>query len=526
LLIAVCRGKVSEGMDFSDGRARAVITVGIPYPNFKDTQVVLKRKYNDMADKSRGLLSGHDWYEIQAFRALNQALGRCIRHRNDYGALIIVDNRFCTNPKKYTKGLSKWIRGKVTTHNRFDHVVPSLKQFFEFQEERVKMDRELENAQSIECISEKPGTSALHDGNSENGPSVKSEAVTTEKSECISPAQEDKLNHILKAAESDIVCKSGYAVSPAQEDKIKRILDDADTQLKENKSSGYSSFFYSSECASPNKCKDSISPTLCSVPKVSNSVSSNKLSTSPEKSFQKTPAACKSSIDNHEPKFNDENNPNVCIKASPVKGTKKIFVPESPEIIFSSEDEDFRVSPPLSKRSSCFKKSQSKGSWTADSKPKRRKTQIGESDHNKTVTVAISKKRLFLNKKCFLTQDSPVTSSAPEKKQVKLCHNQHKLNYITPFESKTTFTYITENFPSEESTKLHYSVKAEVYNGLSKVTTDKSGLQLSAIWCEKDRLVYQFYQCDICQSVVAFRIPNSKFHSNKLFIFSSKLTVF
>lgn len=39
LLIAVCRGKVSEGLDFTDDNARAVVTIGIPFPNFKDLQV-------------------------------------------------------------------------------------------------------------------------------------------------------------------------------------------------------------------------------------------------------------------------------------------------------------------------------------------------------------------------------------------------------------------------------------------------------------------------------------------------------
>lgn len=39
LLMAVCRGKVSEGLDFSDDNARAVITIGIPFPNVKDLQV-------------------------------------------------------------------------------------------------------------------------------------------------------------------------------------------------------------------------------------------------------------------------------------------------------------------------------------------------------------------------------------------------------------------------------------------------------------------------------------------------------
>lgn len=39
LLLAVYRGRASEGLDFSDNYARAVIAVGIPYPNVKDVQV-------------------------------------------------------------------------------------------------------------------------------------------------------------------------------------------------------------------------------------------------------------------------------------------------------------------------------------------------------------------------------------------------------------------------------------------------------------------------------------------------------
>lgn len=46
-------------------------------------QVTLKKQYNDSRCATKGLLCGRDWYEIQAFRAMNQALGRCIRHRYD-----------------------------------------------------------------------------------------------------------------------------------------------------------------------------------------------------------------------------------------------------------------------------------------------------------------------------------------------------------------------------------------------------------------------------------------------------------
>ena len=74
--------------------------------------VNLKRKYNDFHSKDRGLLSGDKWYNFQAFRALNQGLGRCIRHRNDWGALLIVDARFFEK-KQYIKNLSKWVRERL-----------------------------------------------------------------------------------------------------------------------------------------------------------------------------------------------------------------------------------------------------------------------------------------------------------------------------------------------------------------------------------------------------------------------------
>lgn len=39
IFLAVCRGKVSEGVDFADGRGRAVIVTGIPFANSKDPKV-------------------------------------------------------------------------------------------------------------------------------------------------------------------------------------------------------------------------------------------------------------------------------------------------------------------------------------------------------------------------------------------------------------------------------------------------------------------------------------------------------
>ncbi len=130
LLLAVCRGKVSEGLDFADNNARAVICVGIPFPNIKDPQVDQKQKYNnDTRIVQEELLTGSEWYEIQAFRALNQALGRCIRHRQDWGAILMIDSRFQRDPGRYIGRLSKWVRAGIWHSQSFGEVTEAVKKF-------------------------------------------------------------------------------------------------------------------------------------------------------------------------------------------------------------------------------------------------------------------------------------------------------------------------------------------------------------------------------------------------------------
>jgi hypothetical protein len=40
--------QASEGIDFRDAQARAVVIIGIPYPAARDAKVVLKKGYNDL----------------------------------------------------------------------------------------------------------------------------------------------------------------------------------------------------------------------------------------------------------------------------------------------------------------------------------------------------------------------------------------------------------------------------------------------------------------------------------------------
>lgn len=43
ILLGVCRGRISEGLDFSDDAARCVLVVGIPYPQLADPKIILKK---------------------------------------------------------------------------------------------------------------------------------------------------------------------------------------------------------------------------------------------------------------------------------------------------------------------------------------------------------------------------------------------------------------------------------------------------------------------------------------------------
>lgn len=46
------------------------------------------------SDSTLQFLSGYEWYRLQATRAVNQAIGRVIRHRHDYGAVFLCDHRW------------------------------------------------------------------------------------------------------------------------------------------------------------------------------------------------------------------------------------------------------------------------------------------------------------------------------------------------------------------------------------------------------------------------------------------------
>ncbi|XP_018572046.1 regulator of telomere elongation helicase 1 homolog isoform X2 [Anoplophora glabripennis] len=133
IFMGVCRGKVSEGLDFADANGRAVIVIGLPYPPLMDPKIVLKKQYLDLchtADKE--YLRGDEWYSLEATRTVNQAIGRVIRHRNDYGAIILLDARF--NNFKIKNQISRWLRDNIKVINNFGEIMRDLKAFFKIAE--------------------------------------------------------------------------------------------------------------------------------------------------------------------------------------------------------------------------------------------------------------------------------------------------------------------------------------------------------------------------------------------------------
>ena len=59
--------------------------------------------------------------------AVNQALGRCIRHIGDYGALFLVDSRYTSRRSQ----LARWLRDSFVVHNSYRDMAQDLHKFFE-----------------------------------------------------------------------------------------------------------------------------------------------------------------------------------------------------------------------------------------------------------------------------------------------------------------------------------------------------------------------------------------------------------
>lgn len=91
MLFCVIGGRLSEGINFSENLARTVIVCGLPFANLHSVEIQEKMKYFDRAENTDLTFRGNDYYENLCMKTLNQAIGRAIRHINDYATIILVD---------------------------------------------------------------------------------------------------------------------------------------------------------------------------------------------------------------------------------------------------------------------------------------------------------------------------------------------------------------------------------------------------------------------------------------------------
>lgn len=123
IFFSVFRGNNSEGLNFCDDQARLAILVGIPYANLKNPQIKLKQEYMAI-----NFQNGKEWYMQEAIRVVNQSLGRVIRHKDDYGAVIVIDQRY--EQRKVLDLFSKWLKNCIKSCNANEEFINELKEFF------------------------------------------------------------------------------------------------------------------------------------------------------------------------------------------------------------------------------------------------------------------------------------------------------------------------------------------------------------------------------------------------------------
>ena len=84
-MFAVIGAKLSEGLNFADDLARAVVIVGLPFPNLGSPELRERMKYVKMLEEKRlekskresGKDAAAELYENLCMNAVNQSIGMC-----------------------------------------------------------------------------------------------------------------------------------------------------------------------------------------------------------------------------------------------------------------------------------------------------------------------------------------------------------------------------------------------------------------------------------------------------------------
>ncbi|QLL31731.1 hypothetical protein HG536_0B05970 [Torulaspora globosa] len=140
LLLAVVGGKLSEGINFQDDLCRAVVMTGLPFPNVFSGELLIKTRHLENKIISSGgttkdaKQATRDFYETICMKAVNQSIGRAIRHANDYSLIFLLDKRYA-NPE-ISKKLSQWVSRRLQSQSTVTEIMKDTSSFFSLHNHR------------------------------------------------------------------------------------------------------------------------------------------------------------------------------------------------------------------------------------------------------------------------------------------------------------------------------------------------------------------------------------------------------
>ena len=128
MLFSVCGGKLSEGINFGDQLGRGVVVVGLPYPDANSPE--MQQRLAFAARRGGGVRRAV--YDGACFRAVNQCVGRVLRHSRDYAAIVLLDGRY----RGCVDKLPRWVGGWGVDVESTEAAVARLQRFFSVERQQ------------------------------------------------------------------------------------------------------------------------------------------------------------------------------------------------------------------------------------------------------------------------------------------------------------------------------------------------------------------------------------------------------
>jgi len=151
LLLCVVGAKLSEGINFGDELGRCVVVLGLPYGDLRDLEMQERLAFAEAAGGGGGGGGAlravpqrggkpaalgpvaREMYTNLCMQAVNQCVGRAIRHARDFAAIVLLDCRYTGAEGSGVKSkLPSWLtRTWVSCPAAFEPVERALRRFYQ-----------------------------------------------------------------------------------------------------------------------------------------------------------------------------------------------------------------------------------------------------------------------------------------------------------------------------------------------------------------------------------------------------------